>query len=665
MENKINQKKILKTTLLNIDSSTRNINPKNIFKTDTNNLPNNPLYFTKDSNIISIFYPNHNLAINDNIAILNVKGLNIILINSFYLINNFNYLLIKLDNTYINKNYINYNTNLYINIELIDVYKYSNYYIDNIPFNYIIGIKKINLLSDLSSDDLIKINSQLLSIFGTIDLNIINNNCLLIKLPLNYINNLNYFVIQQSFKINYLHIGGIELGYINSNFPINNLQYQSCQTVYNIIDTDNIQIILNYTSFLTINSGGEDIQIFKIINTIEGYPNSSNYTIYLKKAFNNVTNIELLSTEIPYIDNLIVTNLNDKLYWQNIEDGDNIYSIILDQGNYTIDTLISKIQTLMNKTFRINNNKKNLIYNNFLITYDPYVHKIIFNAVNLINMPNCLLLKIEEINSELYYIINILHSNNYVQVNDIITISSSNNITIKNIINNQTSQIISIDQTYINKNHLVNSINIETESYNIILGKITEISTSIVNSESNGGESLYIQSNTKFRLLFNYQDTIGDILGFKNVGELYSITDFKSIIDNRDLYIYNNNLNSVGNQFNYTNGFINLSGNNNYILMYLNDIEYIYNNNLPSCFAKILLSGNPGDFLFNTFVQQTSNLYSKNFPINTLTYIDISFKYSNGALVNFRNINHSFTIKITEEITQNSNTNINSHSAFM
>ena len=79
------------------------------------------------------------------------------------------------------------------------------------------------------------------------------------------------------------------------------------------------------------------------------------------------------------------------------------------------------------------------------------------------------------------------------------------------------------------------------ESYNIILGKITEISTSIVNSESNGGESLYIQSNTKFRLLFNYQDTIGDILGFKNVGELYSITDFKSIIDNRDLYIYNNN----------------------------------------------------------------------------------------------------------------------------
>ena len=101
MENKVNQKKIYKTTLLNIDSSTRDINPKNIFRTDTNNLPNDPLYFTKDSNIIKIFYPNHNLSINDNIAILNVTGLNINLINNSYLINNFNYLLIKQKNNYI------------------------------------------------------------------------------------------------------------------------------------------------------------------------------------------------------------------------------------------------------------------------------------------------------------------------------------------------------------------------------------------------------------------------------------------------------------------------------------------------------------------------------------------------------------------------------------
>ena len=62
------------------------------------------------------------------------------------------------------------------------------------------------------------------------------------------------------------------------------------------------------------------------------------------------------------------------------------------------------------------------------------------------------------------------------------------------------------------------------------------------------------------------------------------------------------------------NGFMNLNGGYNYILMYLNDIEYIYTNtNLDNAFAKILLSGNPGDILFNTFISQPLDLYSKTY----------------------------------------------------
>ena len=94
--------------------------------------------------------------------------------------------------------------------------------------------------------------------------------------------------------------------------------------------------------------------------------------------------------------------------------------------------------------------------------------------------------------------------------------------------------------------------------------------------------------------------------------------------------------------------------------MYLNDIEFISsNNNLPSAFAKILLSGNPGDVLFNTYVQQPNNIYSKTFPINTLTDINVLFLYPDGSNINFRNINHSFTLKITEEKIRNDNTYLN------
>ena len=83
--------------------------------------------------------------------------------------------------------------------------------------------------------------------------------------------------------------------------------------------------------------------------------------------------------------------------------------------------------------------------------------------------------------------------------------------------------------------------------------------------------------------------------------------------------------------------------------MYLNDIEYIYTSGIQSSFAKILLSGNPGDILFNTFVPFNGDVYSKSFPINTLNNINVSFYYPDGVLVDFKNINHSFTLQIVEE----------------
>ena len=125
--------------------------------------------------------------------------------------------------------------------------------------------------------------------------------------------------------------------------------------------------------------------------------------------------------------------------------------------------------------------------------------------------------------------------------------------------------------------------------------------------------------------------------------------------------LYSNNLNSVGNEIDYSSGFFSLSGSFNYMLMYLNDIEFVYsNNNVPAAFAKISLSGSPGDILFNTFILQPQFIYSKVFPISSLTQIKVSFLYPDGSRVNFRNINNSFTLKITEEQECNDNTNMNS-----
>ena len=52
---------------------------------------------------------------------------------------------------------------------------------------------------------------------------------------------------------------------------------------------------------------------------------------------------------------------------------------------------------------------------------------------------------------------------------------------------------------------------------------------------------LQYKSTIDYRL-FNKKDTIGNELGFKNVGNRYSITDFKYCISNSDSYIYDTNL---------------------------------------------------------------------------------------------------------------------------
>ena len=95
--------------------------------------------------------------------------------------------------------------------------------------------------------------------------------------------------------------------------------------------------------------------------------------------------------------------------------------------------------------------------------------------------------------------------------------------------------------------------------------------------------------------------------------------------------------------------------------MYLNDIEFVYSSSsIQPAFAKILLSGNPGDILFNTFVEQPKYQYDKIFPISDLSNFNIKFLFQDGNYVDFRNLNHSFTLKITEEKIQHTNTFLNS-----
>ena len=649
--------KIITTSLLNIDSSFRNIQPKHIYNLTNKIIKSDPIKFTEGSNIIKFIYEDHGFVVGDNIIIQNVIGKIKILYQALYLIDNFDYAIINIENNDIPENYTKYVNDLYINIEIIGEQQ-SNNFINNIPFNSIIGIKKSFIANDIINlnENVNKLSDFL---YNSHSNEILNTKFLFIPLNIEYSNNTNYYyLLNDVFKISYLHINGIKLGNLNANYPINNYNYQNSYMITNIINNNEFEITLNFTSFASNYSGGNNVQIYKILNSVTGYPNSDNYVINLKKNFNNVINIELVSTEIPYVDILIKKNINDKLYWKNIEDGNNIYTIQLDEGFYTTATLFDKLNKKLNSIPRIISTITNVVNNNFDIILEPEIHKITFKPYNLTKLPNSLSIRLNTINSELFYILNINHPNNIIETNDIITIFNASDVTVRD----EKNQIKLISSSYLNKSHIVYSVNLDNQTYDIILGKKSEIAILTNNYDLAGGENIIVKSKTKISFLFNRPDTLGQILGFKNIPSEFSITEFKSEISNQDNYINSINLNSVGNEYSYSNGFFNLTGKYNYILMFLNDIECIYSNNdLPSAFAKILLSGNPGDILFNTFINFPKNIYSKTFPIITLSTINVSFLYPDGTPVNFRNIDHSFTLKITEEKIQNTDTYLNSN----
>ena len=100
---------------------------------------------------------------------------------------------------------------------------------------------------------------------------------------------------------------------------------------------------------------------------------------------------------------VIKKDVNDKIYWRNIEDGTHIYSITLDEGFYSSETLLKQITYKMNNLPRINNSIINKQYNIFDIEIESNIQKITFKPYNLSLLPNSLYVTEQRIDSENYY----------------------------------------------------------------------------------------------------------------------------------------------------------------------------------------------------------------------------------------------------------------------
>lgn len=627
-----------KVSLLNVDSKDRNLIPKNFTKNNNFILSNNPIETKINDSKIKIYYPNHEFIVGDLITINDVTPLTKSLSSSFFLYNNLNYLIILLEDHNIPVNYKDYIDEIFINIDLIS--DPEEFFYKTIPVNMLLTLKKINTYNEVLTTYLTQGKGSLAALTAVLQLELNNRNIsksifecfIFVELEFTFLNSsLNLFKIEDVFKISFQNLNGIPSNLINSDYPVNYTRLNGYKEIIST-ETDYITVDTNSNSFISGKVGGNKVKISKIIRTEEGYPNAGEFVLQLRKNFNNIFRLEIISSEFPFTNYLVRENINSKIYWQHLDDGNYIYSINIPSGNYAPTNLISTIKEKMNTIERISSTPQNRSFNNFDITFDTFTNKVEFKAFSDTLLPNSITDDTITLNNKEYTKLTIKHLNNFVKEGDSITITNSEAINV-------------IPKASINRRHIVYSVNKADSTYSVLLEPFTP-GTSV--TDNKGGPGVRVKSGASVRFRFDFDDTLGEILNFLNPGDQFSITKFDSVINNFDKYIFSTELDSVGNLKN-NKTFIQLTGDINYWLLYLNNYEsIILNSGLDNCFSKILLPGSQGDIIFNSFI---NNPVDFEVPLSSLSELDVRVTDANGKLVDFQNTNFSFTLKIYELVS--------------
>jgi hypothetical protein len=638
------------TTAINIDSTFRQIDPI-VRINKTHNLLLNPL--TINGNLLTIYDPNHNYNTNDRIMLSGVQNPEIIIrcggsFNNIIFIPNTSIMII-------NYNYENYGVPINLptdssgNIDVNYVLNIDNYiqtiptltlningfvgnspgvgtYYDSVPINSINITHNVTLIKDLNNN-----------IYPLINLKYTYNQVYTL-MPITLMTPFNVTII-------FYYIYGIPINIINAGYPTtqnNIIEY------YTITSTsqNTYSFILNYTApsnYTNIQPfGGNSIYVSQINDIIEGFSDPNYYIINLDKIYRNVYMIRMISSEFPNSENPIKSN-NNKIYWQNEEDGDYVYSITITPGKYNPSDLIFAMETLFYNTQRINyqqdiQNTSVPIYTNHnyikvdintnsdIVTFKSF-REAFFIAPFIDVHPSIPLDYTLDTIPYVGYILTIKHPNHYLNVGQSILISGA-------------ISYMGIPTNTLNTQHMVYSI-IDTNTYQIKLSAFN-LDSQRINNGGGASVGIYVPNNIKLR--FDYQDTLGNILGFRNSGVYNSITPYNYIITNNDLYANELSYNNVGQIVQLSNNALQLAG-NSYIIVKCTQLSTITSvGPVKDIFAKILLSGLPGNVLYNTYLCVPKVFYE---PIPELSSLEFTFYSPNGSLFDFNGVDHSFTLEIT------------------
>lgn len=664
-----NQRRRIKTTYLNIDSRFRNTKPA-IFTDPAVTLEQNPLQFTKGSDIMFVNHKNHTLSPSDQITLTGAST-EISILRTFRDRNQTMPTFIIPSNCNVMKVFFEHGISLDYRGDNIRVVfsgiqgdKGSNIqstFLGTIPTNILNNghIVRLTITDPTAPENCqiegVEINCSVEDIkarFGS-DFFTCSDQHFFVILPVNMVSRDNsdpaYVLSDYNFNLRFDSIGGVNLNLINASYPITVNNLNGFHTVINTYE-NGYDIKLNAPALNTTRGGGNFTKVAKITSVLQSYPDPHRYRIGLGNVFHNVLSVRLVSTEFPNTDKVIRNNIsgsNNKIYWNNIDDGDYLYSIEIPPGNYSTNDLVIVMQNLFSATPRINAQDEelsellNISYterhfmqvvineNTGKVTFKLFKEFIVDRPIVQVD-PN-ISTNQPTADAGITYRLTINHPNHGMTF-------SGQNILIQNAITH-----LGIPASVINGTHRVETIN-GPDQYVIALPKFN-LTSSVV--DTGGGINVFIYVPDQFRLRFDQPDTIGTLLGFRLAGEQTSITEFDTEISNQDKYFLETeeqDVNFIGQTTNFTNNALQLSG-EDYVLMVAEPLKTMSSiGPVKDIFSKIILCDAPGRVLYNTFVP-TSHIFDD--PLESLFELDIRFYNPDGTFYNFNGLNHSYTLEIT------------------
>lgn len=692
----------LTANYLHIDSSLRQINPV-ITQGEFYTLLSNPITSTVLNNNIFISHPNHSFNIGDKITIDGLAPVNHQLLFDPSIVTPLLQFFSSTDQTdeeysYIQVNYPHgipeeysddsYLTNLYCEIQgftnkQTPTNTFNEQFYGDIPLTFVNKVHSFFLKKELTSPVLTLPYSP---------------NCFYIELPYKYqetpgvpstatcyINLLFYF------------INGIPLNQINAKYPVD-IYHSSSYQVISQVTSAGYYITLNTTAFSSGSFGGLNVQIGTVADFRGGYVEPNQYTVDLEKTYKNIVKVKLCSTEFPNSEYVIKdyppSSANNKIYWQNYDDGSYTYSISITPGKYNPSSLTTAITKLFYDTPRqyYPNPTQNYTNNNYITmnidtdsdktTFSSYRQSILRRAIYGVyyidsdglfkEMPEGTLSNPDpppEYIYPVFVLVNfpfhgIILNYTYQNLQSTLPYIPDGSVGDQILISNALAYMgITADklngqfEAYAPSTTGDMEETINSRDYFMYLLQpfdMGQYPTTSRDVHLHGGIfNVYVPN--KFRMLFDKPDTIGSILGFPNCGESYAVTKFADSITNKDPYQPDINPIMVSDTTSAGNAIM-MSG-YNYILMVCNQFPVLDTiGKIKSAFAKINLVGIPGKMVYNTFVSTPKDYYE---PIGEVSQLTFSFYTPSGELYDFNGIDHSFTLEITtlDDLPQDTNIN--------